>query len=113
MALQKVNRHAFPSLYDTSLNKQLLSLIGDGKENGVHLETLVKLTGVKDRTVRKAIEYMRRAGVVICADSISGYYFPDTAEELKLYIHQEENRAHSTLYTLQTAQRLIAEVLCG
>lgn len=110
MALQEVSRNTFPQLYNNALNAQLLFMIGKGKESGVHLSALIKATGADNRTVRKSIEHLRRSGVVICADTVAGYYYPENTEELREYIQQEKRRAISTLHTLKTAQRLNKEV---
>jgi hypothetical protein len=59
--------------------------------------------------VRKVIEDIRRAGVVVC-NSLDGYFFPETLDELRLYVRQEERRGRSTFYTLGSARRLLQEL---
>ena len=106
MPLQNISKTAFPQLFSNAVNCQLLSLIRSGKENGIHLRELTKITGLSDRVLRKTIEGLRRSGVVICTDCLHGYFYPDNGEELRLYILQEERRGKSTLYTLSTAKSL-------
>lgn len=87
----------------------LLSLIGYGADNGIHLADLVRLTGLESRIVRKRIETLRRSGHVICADE-SGYYFPSTYAELSHYVRRTEKQARSIFLTLRSARRRLAEL---
>ena len=79
---------------------------------GIHVEDLSRATELDNRTARKAVEEIRRAGIVICMDCKHGYYFPESIEELRLYVQQEERRGRSTFYTLKTA-RLLYKRLSG
>lgn len=47
---------------------KILSLIGSGQGNAIHLFELIKLTGYENRLVRKEIERLRRSGYVIVSD---------------------------------------------
>jgi len=47
--------------------------------------------------------------VVVC-NSLDGYFFPETLDELRLYVRQEERRGRSTFYTLGSARRLLQEL---
>lgn len=87
----------------------LLTLIGHGADNAIHLADLVRLTGLESRIVRKRIETLRRRGYVICADE-SGYYYPTSFLELSRYIRRTERQAKSILFTLKAARRRLAEL---
>lgn len=87
----------------------LLTLIGHGADNAIHLADLVRLTGLESRIVRKRIETLRRSGHVICADE-SGYYFPSTYAELRHYVKRTEKQARSIFLTLRSARRRLAEL---
>ncbi|MBQ8767174.1 MAG: hypothetical protein IJZ16_10270 [Clostridia bacterium] len=104
--MQEINKNTFPQLYDSSLYERILSLLGTGRGAGIHVRDICKVTGLDDRAVRKAIETIRRAGVVICTNGLDGYFYPESMEELRLYIRQEERRGRSTFYTLKAARRL-------
>jgi|GEM_PF-1552892 hypothetical protein len=91
-------------LHQTLPYSTILSLIGTGKENAIHLQELISYTGLKNREVRKCIEFIRRSGIVILSGDF-GYYFPSTSAELQEYIAQEQHRANSIHLTLQTAKR--------
>lgn len=82
----------------------LLSLIGYGADNAIHLADLVRLTGLESRIVRKRIETLRRSGCVIAADE-HGYYYPTSFLELSRYIRRTERQAKSILFTLKAARR--------
>ena len=47
--------------------------------------------------------------MVVC-NSLDGYFFPETLDELRLYVRQEERRGRSTFYTLGSARRLLQEL---
>lgn len=110
MTLQIINKQSFPELFDNALYRQILSHIRAGSLEGVHLRELTKATGLSDRAVRKAIEEIRRAGVIICTDCVHGYFFPESIRELSSYIRQEQRRGNSTLDTIATAKALYSEL---
>lgn len=92
--------------FETPPYCDILAAIGDGAENARHKSELIRLTGMKDRELRKTIEFLRRQGIVIISD-INGYYFPSNIEELQAYINQESSRAKSVFYTLRAARQLL------
>lgn len=106
MALQTVNEQTFPELFKISLLRQILFLLGEGMDNSIHVREICKLTGLSDRAVRKAIETIRRGGVVVVTDQMHGYWLPETQDDLSRYIRQEERRGRSTFYTLKGARQL-------
>ena len=105
---QKSKEH-YPQLYKNKRQRVVLSAIGTGREQGAHLRDLHRATGFGERSVRKVIEDIRRAGVVVC-NSLDGYFFPETPDELRLYVRQEERRGRTTFYTLGSARRLLQEL---
>lgn len=81
--------------------------IGTGRENAVSRPLLRTVTGMKDRTLRNAIEQARHDGAVIINDqSGAGYYvIPDkpeyTKDELDAMLwqyRQNDRRAKSVLH---------------
>ena len=84
----------------------ILSSIGKGSENARHKKQLVRLTGMNERALRKAVEHLRRQGIVIISDE-SGYYYPKTADELEDYVRTVSKRARSTFYTLKSARQML------
>lgn len=108
--MQNICKETFPQLYEVPQFEKILSLLGTGREAGLHIRDICRATGFDDRTARKAIETIRRAGVVVCTNGLDGYFFPETLDELRLYIRQEERRGRSTFYTLGSARRLLKEL---
>ena len=98
MEIQQVNEQVFPQLYRVTLYAEILSLLGAGRDGGTQV-----------REICRAIEEIRRLGVVICTDCLHGYYYPDTLDELRRYIRQEERRGSSTFQTLDSARKLLQE----
>ena len=109
MPYQQIDKEHYPQLYKNKRQRVVLSAIGTGREQGAHLRDLHRATGFGARSVRKVIEDIRRAGVVVC-NSLDGYFFPETLDKLRLYVRQEERRGRSTFYTLGSAQRLLQEL---
>lgn len=110
MSLQKVNRETFPQLYEVPLYERILSLLGTGREAGLHISDICRATELENREARRCIETIRRAGVSICTNGRDGYFFPETMEELRLYVRQEERRGRSTFYTMKAARALYKEL---
>ena len=100
MPYQQIDKEHYPQLYKNKRQRVVLSAIGTGREQGAHLRDLHRATGFED---------IRRAGVVVC-NSLDGYFFPETLDELRLYVRQEERRGRSTFYTLGSARRLLQEL---
>lgn len=92
--------------YEIEPYSTILSAIGNGSENARHKGQLVQLTGMSERALRKAVEHLRRQGFVIISDE-HGYYYPQTAEELEIYVQSVTRRAKSTFYTLKSARRML------
>jgi hypothetical protein len=90
--------------YD-EIGQLILPQLRSGRGSARKRVDLVDAVGLPDRTFRRGIESLRRAGVVICAGD-GGYYLPATVAEVEGYIAQEEARARSTFFTLQSARRL-------
>jgi len=93
MPYQQIDKEHYPQLYKNKRQRVVLSAIGTGREQGAHLRDLHRATGFGERSVRKVIEDIRRAGVVVC-NSLDGYFFPETLDELRLYVRQEERPQH-------------------
>ena len=106
MSFQKIDKETFPQVFENPLHVQILAMFGEGWEQGIHVRDICRSTGLTDRDARRAVEAIRREGVVICTDCLHGYYFPETLEELGLYVRQEERRGRSTFYTLKAARQL-------
>jgi len=94
------------------MKNNILSLIRTGAANGIHLQELIKLTGLKNRELRKQIEHFRRSGIVIISDK-HGYYYPSDSVELGTYIKQEQSLARSINKTLTAAKKEYEKMTSG
>ena len=52
-------------------------LLHKGRNNGLTLQDLVKLTGMDERTIRRKIHVERKSGILIMADCVHGYFLPE------------------------------------
>ncbi len=89
---------------DRNIYKSVLSCLGYGKSNAISSKRLIKLNGLTERELRKVVEIIRRSGVCVISDE-SGYYFPETRNELEKYIKRTRKMASSIFDTLETAQK--------
>lgn len=86
----------FPSNYTTErgpISRHLLS----GRENGLHLKDLVKITGLSEREVRKQIHFERRQHIPIISDNRNGYFLPGSPQERAACVHSMRHRASEIL----------------
>lgn len=68
-------------------------LLSHGAENAVPLQHLVNLTELPARQVRQLIQAERLRGAQILADNQSGYYLPETQEDVELFYTSMLHRA--------------------
>lgn len=92
----------------TVWGEKILSLIGAGEENAIHLSDLMRITGIGNREIRKCIETLRRNGAVIISNK-NGYFKPLRSYEVDRYVRQETGRAKSIFYTLKAARKWQSE----
>lgn len=90
---------------------KIINYIPEGYENAISRKDLCRITGMKDRDMRAAIETARRETIIISSCDGSGYWlFPDnpTAHEMQMlrkYVQQQERRAKSIFYALKPARK--------
>ena len=77
----------------------IAGLLMEGRENGLHLRDLVKLTDYPERDVRRLIEAERRAGVLIVSDNQHGYWLATSSAEAERFSTSMERRAREILRT--------------
>lgn len=83
--------------------------IGQGVSGSMPAEAILFGRSMTDRELRKCIETMRRAGIVILS-SDKGYSLPKSAVELREYVKRTESTAKSVFYTLKGARELLKEM---
>lgn len=95
---------------------QLLNILSRyrGRNNGIHVEHLVALTGQPQRRLRKLISELRNEGVAVCGKPETGYFVAETAEELDEFcIKYLEQRAMHSLRLSSRLRKIPLPVLAG
>lgn len=101
---------------------EIIGLIPEGRENAIPRNMLLAKClhygiidiNIKnpDRKMRKMIEKARNDYAILNNQDNKGYYRPTRSDyaELRKYITQEENRAKSIFFTLNTAKALCEDI---
>lgn len=84
------------------VNEIVLNALQKGELNAISRESLMILTGLKQRDLHRCIEDLRFHGAVICSSS-KGYFYPADEWELRKYIHRERSRADSIIANTRAA----------
>ena len=93
------NSHIHSTTNDRNGQAGIAGLLMEGRENGLHLRDLVKLTDYPERDVRRLIEAERRAGVLIVSDNQHGYWLATSSAEAERFSTSMERRAREILRT--------------
>ena len=80
-------------------------LLMEGANNGLHLQDLVRLTGLTEREVRLQIHAERRRGIPILSNSKDGYYLPGNEYERAECVRQMRGRAKEILAAARAIER--------
>lgn len=100
---------SFPIVDSTTLPPELqvkiASLLLVGKENGLHLRDLVRLTGWTEREVRKQIHLERRKHVPILSNNRDGYFLPGSPQEREHCVRSMRHRASEILAAARAIER--------
>ena len=95
------------------MDDKIFQLIPHGYDQRVLTKQLTSIGEFKTpRHLQRHIELLRNSGAVIastCQDG-GGYYIPQTALELRMYIQTCENRAESTLRSLEAAKQALKQM---
>jgi len=92
---------------------RIMSALGHGRQNAIHRNDLMRITGLPDRMLRRHIKELNRSGTVILSGDFGYCLLDDDLSELRKYIRKEEHRARSIFYTLKAARQLEAELGVG
>ena len=68
-----------------------------GRENGLHLQDLVRITGWTARAVRQQIHRERRQHIPIISDCKNGYFLPGNPQERAACVRSLRHRAGQIL----------------
>ena len=90
---------------------QLISdLLHKGRNNGLTLQDLVKLTGMDERTIRRKIHVERKSGMLIMADCVRGYFLPEDTYDVRRFIHSMSNRSKEISAVSRAAEDALAKM---
>lgn len=90
---------------------QLISdLLHKGRNNGLTLQDLVKLTGMDERTIRRKIHVERKSGILIMADCVHGYFLPEDTYDVRRFIHSMSNRSREIAAVSRAAEDALAKM---
>ena len=90
---------------------QLISvLLHKGRNNGLTLQDLVKLTGMDERTIRRKIHVERKSGMLIMADCVHGYFLPEDTYDVRRFIHSMSNRSKEISAVSRAAEDALAKM---
>lgn len=76
----------------------------EGRENGLHLQELVKITGWREREVRQQIHRERRQHIPILSNNKDGYFLPANPQERAACVRSMRHRAGQILAAAQAIE---------
>ena len=85
-------------------------LLHKGRNNGLTLQDLVKLTGMDERTIRRKIHVERKRGILIMADCVHGYFLPEDAYDVRRFIQSMSNRSREIAAVSRAAEDALAKM---
>jgi hypothetical protein len=74
-------------------------ILGTGADNGLTLASIVAITRLQPRLVRRHIQQERHAGIAICSDNRHGYYLAATEAEREHCVKSMRHRAREIFAT--------------
>lgn len=90
---------------------QLISeVLHKGRDNGLTIQDLVRLTNIDERTLRKKIQAERKSGILIMADCVHGYFLPADTADVRRFIHSMSNRAKEIAAISCAAETALAQM---
>ena len=89
----------------TTWDGPISRLLMHGKENGLHLSDLTKMTVRTEREVRMMIHSERRRGVPILSNNRDGYYLPGSDAERAQCVKSLRHRANEILKAASSIER--------
>lgn len=90
----------------TESDIRIYNLVPYGQSKSVSREYLTNMTGFSDRRVRRSIERLRVAGMIICSSSsVNGYWKPTKRSEVQQFIDEMDSRAKMCFTSIKAARR--------
>lgn len=89
---------------------QITDYIPYGKDHAISRAELARITGLKDREVRKAIKReLGRGTVILSSAAARGYWRTDDTAEIEAFIRESDHRRTTEARTVEPLRRILAE----
>ena len=93
----------------THRRRQVASFLRVGRSRGVKREDLAAMMGMDERALRRQIQRERQQGSLIISDCRSGYFLPETTEDIRIFVAQMKHRAREINSVCRAAEIALAE----
>lgn len=99
----------------TSSASELLVILSrhQGAEAGIRAQDLAARLDVPERRIRTLVSELREEGTAICAHPTTGYFIPETPEELQQSCEFLEHRALRSLTLMSRMKNVSLPTLLG
>lgn len=87
----------------------LTDFLSVGADNAITTKQLARLLGLNERDITSMIHALRKKGVLICSDTIHGFWLPADDEDIKSFVRQMNGR----IKDMQKAMKPAIEYLNG
>lgn len=104
--MNNVNNTIPSSIKDENV-KRLLSVIKTGKDNGIHQNKLALVMGWKPSEVKRLIQTIRINYDIIIISDDSGYYFPETDDDIRKFHNMMRKQAIQRLVTIRGIRKYL------
>lgn len=89
---------------------QISDYIPYGKNHAISRTELTRITGLKDREVRKAIKReLGRGTVILSSAAARGYWRTDDLAEIEAFIRESDHRRTTEAKTIEPLRRILAD----
>ena len=102
LGFPEVSRNADPQKHP------VMVYLSSGRDAAVSMSYLAVVLHVRPREVRRMVEQARNDGFIIIGND-SGYYLPQTSEELRKYLSQQYQYLRSKKKALRAAEKAFLE----
>ena len=85
----------------------MLYIIRTGKDNAIHQNKLAKILGWKPCEVKKIIQKIRIDYNIIIVSDDSGYYFPETEDDIRKFYFMMKKQAIQRLKTIRCIRKYL------
>ena len=89
---------------------RIADLLHKGRDNGLTITDLVRLTGLDERIIRRRIHKERTDGFLIVSDNIHGYFLAENVDEVRRFIRSMSRRAREIIAVCWAAEDGLAKM---